>query len=451
MAKPKTRFVCRECGAEQPGWMGRCPTCGEWNTLEEVIPSPGVRIERSLAGGQVSRLAEISPSGRERIQVPIGEFARVLGGGLVPGAVTLLSGDPGIGKSTLLLQLAATMSAQGHKTLYVSAEESAHQIKLRADRLSLKADDLYISSEICMDTILTQIGDLKPTIVVVDSIQTVYLEDVSSSAGSVTQVRECAAALVRAAKTMDMAVFLVGHVTKAGSIAGPRLLEHIVDTVLYMEGERFHSYRLLRSVKNRFGSTDEVGVFEMREEGMVEVPNPSQVFLEERLGRATGSAIAVTMEGTRPLLVEVQALASTSNLPHPRRTANGFDINRVLLLAAVLAKRVGLALNDQDIFVNVVGGLRVGEPAVDLPAAVAMASSHYNRPVREGLAMFGEVGLSGELRSVGQSERRINEARKLGFDHILMPPIRNSSTKTDGVAILGVRTLSEAVDLALQK
>jgi len=451
MAKAKTRFVCRECGAEQPGWMGRCPTCGEWNTLEEVIPSPGVRVERSLISGQVSRLAEISPTGRERIPVPISEFARVLGGGLVPGAVTLLSGDPGIGKSTLLLQLAAAMASQGHKTLYVSAEESAHQIKLRADRLNLDAADLYISSEICMDTILTQIGDLRPTMVIVDSVQTVYLEDVSSSAGSVTQVRECAAALVRAAKTMDMSVFLVGHVTKAGSIAGPRLLEHIVDTVLYMEGERFHAYRLLRSVKNRFGSTDEVGVFEMREEGMIEVSNPSQVFLEERLGRATGSAIAVTMEGTRPLLVEVQALASPSNLPHPRRTSNGFDTNRVLLLAAVLAKRVGLGLNDQDVFVNVVGGLRVGEPAVDLPVAVAMASSYYNRPVREGLAMFGEVGLSGELRSVGQSERRINEAKKLGFGQILMPPMRNGSTQADGVAILGVRTLAEAVDLALQK
>lgn len=456
MTKKRTRFVCEACGAMQLKWMGRCPECGEWNTLvEQVLSKPSNAsngVAAPAAEARAFSLVDISSNTHERVTVPIEELNRVLGGGIVPGAVVLLGGDPGIGKSTLLLQLAAIMSEGDGKTLYVSGEESLQQIKLRASRLSLDSSQLYVLSETNLERIAHQIEEMEPTLVIVDSIQSIYTEARDASAGSIGQVRDCATSLLRLAKVRNVPTFIVGHVTKSGSIAGPKALEHIVDTVLYLEGERFHTYRLLRSVKNRFGSTNEVGVFEMCDKGLLEVPNPSQMFLEERLGHASGSAVAVTMEGTRPILVEIQALVSQSNLNYPRRTCNGIDTNRLLLLAAVLTKRVGLKLGKQDIFVNVVGGLHIREPAVDLAIAVAIASSYYNRPVSADLAIFGEVGLAGELRRVSQSERRCGEASKLGFEHILMPRTKDGNPpEGDGVEPVTARSVAEAIDVALEK
>ena len=456
MVKGHTRFVCQACGATQARWMGRCPECAEWNTLvETIVEEPARSAARSLiASGPESQayaLPDIPTSAGTLLPVPIEELSRVLGGGIIPGAVVLVGGDPGIGKSTLLLQLAATMSTGPAPVLYVSGEESLQQIKLRAERLGANSPQLYILAETNLERILQQIEKVRPCLAIVDSVQSIRMEALASSAGSISQVRECASALLRLAKAENVPIFIVGHVTKSGSIAGPRVLEHIVDTVLYLEGERFHAYRLLRSVKNRFGSTNEVGVFEMRDSGMVEVTNPSQIFLEERLEHATGSTVAVTMEGTRPILVEVQALVSQASLDHPRRTCNGVDLNRILLLAAVLSKRVGLRLGEQDIFVNVVGGLRVHEPAVDLAVAVAIASSFYNRPVSPDLAIFGEIGLAGELRSVSQAERRLREAAKLGFRRGLMSRIRGGQElRVSGIQPLMVRSVAEAISLALE-
>jgi len=456
MAKSRTRFVCQSCGATQPRWMGRCPECGEWNTLiETVIESPTRSALPDQSHGPESApqpLPDISSSSDVRLDVPMDELSRVLGGGIVPGSVVLVGGDPGIGKSTLLLQLAAMMTAGDAPVLYASGEESLQQIKLRAERLGINSANLYILSETNLDQILQHIERLHPRLAVVDSVQSIYTEALSSSPGSVSQVRECASSLLRLAKAQNIPTFLVGHVTKPGVIAGPRVLEHIVDTVLYLEGERFHTYRLLRSVKNRFGSTNEVGVFEMRDSGIVEVTNPSEMFLEERPNHATGSAVAVTMEGTRPLLVEIQALVSQTSVDYPRRTCNGVDMNRLLLLTAVLSKRVGLRLADQDIFVNVVGGLRVNEPAVDLAIAVAIASSFHNRPVHADMAIFGEIGLAGELRSVSQTDRRLREAAKLGFKRGLMPKSRGKiGAIADGFQISTVGTVAEAVGLALDR
>lgn len=463
MAKSRTRFVCQNCGATQPRWMGRCPECGEWNTMVETMvekPSRSAADARRLqsAANPACPLPKIPSDGGRRVPVPMEELSRVLGGGIVPGAVTLIAGDPGIGKSTLLLQLAAMMGEGGSAVLYVSGEESLQQIKLRAERLSLHCPGLYILAETNLERILPQIEEIRPRLAIIDSVQSVYTESLTSSAGSISQVRECAALLMRLAKAQGVPIFIVGHVTKTGSIAGPRVLEHIVDTVLYLEGERFHTYRLLRSVKNRYGSTNEVGVFEMRDDGLKEVPNPSQVFLEERLGHATGSSVAVTMEGTRPILVEIQALVSKGSPERPRRTCNGVDLNRLLLLIAVLSKRVGLRLGDQDIFVNVVGGLRIHEPAIDLAIAVAIASSFHNRPVHADLAIFGEVGLNGELRSVGHADRRLREAAKLGFGRGLMPRTRGSrelqaeGTQYDrAIEAIAVRSVAEAIGMALEQ
>jgi DNA repair protein RadA/Sms len=379
MSRRHTRFVCQECGAVQPKWVGRCPDCGEWNTLVETMVESESRSPPSVDPDTILRnpprkLSEVRADELERIPVPLVEFSRVLGGGIVPGSLVLIGGDPGIGKSTLLLQVSALLAQNGGKVLYVSGEESAQQIKMRARRLGLAPEELYVLTETNIHAIIEHASQLRPTAVVVDSIQTVYLEELSSAAGSVSQVRECAALLMRTAKADNVPIFLVGHVTKAGSIAGPRVLEHIVDTVLYLEGDRFHAYRLLRSVKNRFGATSEVGVFEMKNEGLVEVLNPSAAFLEERLPNASGSAIGVTMEGTRPIMVEFQALSSTTAFGNPRRTANGIDFNRLLLLVAVLSKRVGLQLSDQDVFVNVVGGLtKLGFKRCILPRSLRRA------------------------------------------------------------------------------
>lgn len=377
------------------------------------------------------------------------EFSRVLGGGVVPGSMILIGGDPGIGKSTLLLQVSAQMATNRRPVLYVSGEESPQQIRMRADRLGLSADDLYLLAETNLDQVIEHVYSLNPHAVIIDSIQTMYTEDLDSTAGSITQVRECASRLMALAKSEGVPVFVVGHVTKEGNIAGPRVLEHIVDAVLYLEGERFHSYRLLRGVKNRFGSTNEVGVFEMTQHGLVEITNPSEAFLAERLTAVPGSTVAVTLEGTRPLLVEVQALTSPTAFSVPRRTANGVDFNRLLLLTAVLSKRIGLPLGNQDIFVNVVGGLKVAEPAADLSIAVAIASSQQGIPVAPDLAIIGEIGLSGELRSVTQVEKRINEAGKLGFKRVLLPRARRNGNVHPDMQLIPARSLGEALDIAL--
>jgi DNA repair protein RadA/Sms len=385
------------------------------------------------------------------MQVPMTEFSRVLGGGIVPGSVVLIAGDPGIGKSTLLLQVTALVSETVGKVLYVSGEESAPQIKARAERLGISAERVFLLTETDVDLIIDHIHQLEPRLVVVDSIQTIHAPELSSSAGNISQVRESASRLTDVAKGEGVPVFIAGHVTKGGAIAGPRVLEHMVDTVLYLEGERFHAYRLLRSVKNRFGSTDEVGVFEMSGQGMLEVTNPSEAFLSER-SEGTGSAIAVTLEGTRPLLVEIQALTSTTSFGLPRRTANGIDFNRLLLLAAVLSKRMGLRLHDQDVFVNVVGGLRINEPAADLSVAVAITSSYRDVPVARDLAIMGEIGLSGELRSISQAGKRLNEAARLGFKRCLLPSsVRLSKDLPPGMEVVRARTLGQALDVALDR
>ncbi|MHB9033174.1 MAG: DNA repair protein RadA [Anaerolineae bacterium] len=449
MSKASVRFVCQNCGNSQAKWMGRCPECGEWNSLVEVTTSASNRAETSA--NKAKLLADIDSNPQQRLEVPIGEFNRVLGGGLVPGSLVLVGGDPGIGKSTLLLQVAGLLSQGSSPVLYVSGEESAQQIKMRAERLGVVAPQLYLLAETDLERINEQIETLHPMLAVVDSIQSVRMAGIESSSGSITQVRECANSLLHLAKSLGVPIFIIGHVTKSGAIAGPRVLEHIVDTVLYLEGERFHAFRLLRSVKNRFGSTEEVGVFEMRDVGLREVDNPSQVFLEERPSHAPGSTIAVTMEGTRPLMVEVQALASHSALQFPRYTCNGIDLNRLWLLTAVLGKRVGLHLQDQDIFVNVIGGLRLHEPAADLAVALAIASSLQSKPVLADLVVFGEIGLAGELRSVGHIERRLREAAKLGFSRAIIPLVRGGSLPTiDHFQVQMARTAAEAISAAFE-
>lgn len=444
--------------------MGRCPQCNAWNSMVEelIVPPPVARhvVARGLSGTSAPRrLAEISGDVEERLSLGISEFARVLGGGIVPGSIVLVGGDPGIGKSTLMLQVAIELAHKG-TVLYVSGEESERQIKMRALRLLRQnevdsgiegmPEDLLLVTETSLSVILEHISTVNPLLLVLDSIQTTYLPELESSAGSVTQVRECASRLRELAKSSGIAVFLIGHVTKEGAIAGPRVLEHIVDTVLYLEGDRFQSYRLLRSVKNRFGATSEVGVFEMRERGMIEVTNPSEAFLAERMVNAPGSAIAVTMEGTRPLLVEVQGLTSPTSFGNPRRTPNGVDMNRLLLTVAVLNRRVGLRLGEQDIFLNVVGGIRVDEPAADLAMAVALASSYRDAPVRADTVLIGEVGLSGELRMVGQMPARLREAAKLGFQHAIVPRLlRKSEPWPEGIEVIEARSLRQALETAL--
>jgi DNA repair protein RadA/Sms len=455
MAKARTQYVCQNCDSISLRWMGRCPTCGEWNTLVETraeSPAPAGLWKAGQPLSTSQPLAQVEEETSGRLILPMPELNRVLGGGIVPGSLVLVGGEPGIGKSTLLLQIASSISEQEGPVLYVSGEESPQQMRLRARRLGIQGERLYVLTETNLEAIIANVEQLKPRMLIVDSIQTVYCEGLTSGAGSVSQVREAASRLMKVAKGQGLPTFIVGHVTKTGAIAGPKVLEHIVDTVLYLEGERFHTYRLLRTVKNRFGPTSEVGVFEMQSEGMVEVPNPSETFLAERLPHASGSAIAVTMEGTRPLLVEIQALASTTSFGQPRRTTNGVDFNRLLLITAVLSRRVGIQLHDQDVFVNVVGGLQLEEPAVDLAVAVAIASSTQDRPVAADLALVGEVGLSGELRSVGRLEARLNEAIKLGFKRCIVPrSIRYEPPARDGLAVIGARSVQEAVQIALRQ
>jgi DNA repair protein RadA/Sms len=455
MAKTYTQWTCQNCGRTTPREMGRCPGCGEWGTMVEVLEEPKAKSALpSVPGSVPRRLSEIETGGLERLELPLNEFARVLGGGVVPGSLVLVGGEPGIGKSTLLLQIAGLMvESMGRPVLYVSGEESARQIKMRARRLGINSDDLFLVTETGLEIILRHAEQVQPQVLIVDSVQTVTSDELTSAAGSISQVRQAASRFQWWAKAEGVSVFLVGHVTKEGAIAGPKVLEHIVDTVLYLEGDRFHTYRLLRSVKNRFGATSEVGVFEMRERGMIEVTNPSEAFLAERMVNAPGSAIAVTMEGTRPLLVEIQALASHTSFGNPRRTANGIDFNRLLLITAVLARRVGLKLYDQDVFVNVIGGLQVEEPAADLAAAVAIASSVRDRPVAADLAIVGEVGLSGEVRAVGQTAARLREAAQLGFRRCLVPKSLRcgGDPLPEGIETIRVRSVAEAVEKALVK
>ena len=458
MAAPKQKavFVCESCGNESPKWEGRCPSCGEWNTLVEFSRGGRGKRDRPWTGispaTQIQELSDVSVENMPRLGLSSPEFNRVLGGGIVPGSMTVIAGDPGIGKSTLLLRVAADVAATGGKALYVSGEESMTQIRMRADRLGVPGDNLYLLQATGLGEIMSHLEETRPVLAVVDSIQTVYDESLDSSAGTPGQIRECTRVFMQWAKANDVPMILTGHVTKGGDIAGPRVLEHMVDVVLYMEGDPISSWRLLRAVKNRFGSTNEIGVFEMVEQGLVDVDDPSKSFLSERNEGAVGSVVVATLEGTRPLLVEVQALTNPSMLPTPRRVATGIDFNRLLLVCAVLTRRTGLSLADQDVIVNVTGGLRIAEPAADLGVALAIASSMRNTPLASGLAAVGEIGLSGEVRRVPQLDRRISEAARLGFSECLVPKVFDEAKSSiSGLTPTRVATIGDALKAALQR
>ena len=450
MAKGKTStvFFCQSCGYESPKWMGQCPGCREWNTFveETVEKKSAVKAqERRAAGGPVC-LSSIETKDEERVTTRMQELDRVLGGGIVPGSLVLVGGDPGIGKSTLLLQVCQKLADDGHEVLYISGEESLKQIKLRAERIGQFSDKLRLFCETNLELIGDTIRSNKPEVVIIDSIQTMYNEDVSSAPGSVSQVRESTSVLMQLAKGLGISIFIVGHVTKEGTVAGPRVLEHMVDTVLYFEGDRHASYRILRAVKNRFGSTNEIGVFEMRETGLTEVENPSQFMLNGRPEEASGSIVACSMEGTRPILLEIQALVARSQLAMPRRTAAGMDYNRVSLLLAVLEKRLNLHLSGSDVYVNIAGGIRINEPAIDLGVVLAIVSSSRDRAIDEKVLAFGEVGLSGEVRAVSQAAQRVQEAKKLGFTTVILPEVcREQIGDVKGVRLIGVRSVGDAV------
>jgi len=452
--KPKSKavFVCQQCGRESPKWLGRCPGCQEWNSFVETVVTVSSQVSTWLYSEEnaPSELSKLKTEAYPRLSFHFTEFNRVLGGGLVAGSLVLVGGDPGIGKSTLLLQASSALAERGGKVVYVSGEESAQQIKLRSERLGVGGDRLFILPETNLEAILGRLGELSPNLVVVDSIQTVYLEGLTGTPGSVGKIRECTLRLMRWAKRAGIPALITGHVTKDGAIAGPRVLEHIVDVVLYLEGETFSSYRILRSTKNRFGSTNEVGVFEMSGGGLIEVANPSEAFLTSHRDGAVGSAVVPTFEGSRPLLVEIQALTSLTGFGPPRRIANGVDFNRLLLIAAVLSRRAGVNLSNQDIITNVIGGMRIGEPAADLGMALAIASSHRDARVAQSLVAIGEVGLSGELRAVPQLERRIAEAARLGFKRCLIPEASaRLSSGAKGIELLPASTVTEALRLGL--
>ncbi len=450
MAKAKTTaFFCQNCGYESAKWQGQCPACHEWNTFtEEPVArvSGSAAVKKAAAEIRPVRLSEIQMDEKQRISSGMGELDRVLGGGIVAGSLMLVGGDPGIGKSTLLLQVCHNLTGEGHHVLYVSGEESAQQIKLRAKRIGEFRDDLMLLCETNLELIRAVIEKTRPEIVVIDSIQTMYHETVSAAPGSVSQVREATNVLMQIAKGMGISIFLVGHVTKEGVVAGPRVLEHMVDTVLYFEGDRYASYRILRGVKNRFGSTNEIGVFEMRQSGLREVTNPSEYMLEGKPENASGSIVACSMEGSRPILIEIQALVCHTNLPMPRRTTAGTDFNRVNLLLAVLEKRAGMQLSACDVYVNIAGGIRMTEPAIDLGLILALVSSYKDIAIDEKTIAFGEVGLSGEIRSVNMAQQRVQEAKKLGFETVLMPRVSvKALQKVEGIRIIGLETVRDAV------
>lgn len=444
MAKKTTAFFCSECGYESAKWLGQCPGCREWNTfVEEPVTKTG-RAVRITNTKKPSLLKDISTKEEARMTTGFGELDRVLGGGIVRGSLTLIGGDPGIGKSTILLQVCKNLSDQGRKVLYISGEESLKQIKIRADRIGQFNDNIRLFCETDLELIEQTLRDEKPDVAVIDSIQTIYNSDVSSAPGSVSQVRESTNILMQTAKTENISIFVVGHVTKEGVVAGPRVLEHMVDTVLYFEGDRHASYRILRGVKNRFGSTNEIGVFEMCQNGLQEVKNPSEYMLNGRPENASGSVVACTIEGTRPILAEIQALVCRTNFGMPRRTAAGTDYNRVNLLMAVLEKRLGFHMGEFDAYVNVAGGIKINEPALDLGIVMAIISSYRDLPIDEKTIVFGEVGLSGEVRAVNMAERRVAEAVKLGFTRCIMPEVsRKGLTDRKGIDVIGVKNIQD--------
>ena len=452
--KKKTMYVCQNCGYDNTRWMGKCPGCGAWNTMVEEVVAPPAEERRGTAssGEPPQPIAEIRAEDLPRFSTGSGELDRVLGGGVIPGAMVLVVGDPGVGKSSLTLRASADIARAGRRVLYVTGEESARQIRMRADRLQAVADELLVVSETNLDAICAHVENVKPALFIIDSIQTMYRPDIESAPGSVSQVRECAMELMRVAKTAGIAVFVIGHVTKEGSLAGPRVLEHIVDTVLYFEGERNAEYRVLRAVKNRFGSTNELGLFEMRDVGLVDVPDASKLFLSERAPES-GSVIVPTVEGTRPLLVEVQALVAPTPYQPPRRTADSVDVKRIQLLLAVLEKRVRLPIGAADVYVKVAGGIRLDEPAADLALCVAMASSFAGRLPRPQMVVCGEVGLSGEVRTVSQAEQRIIEAQRLGFHAAVLPMknYRQLKGKFAGMELFGADTIGDALKCAMPK
>lgn len=450
MAKAKKSvFFCQNCGHEESKWLGQCPMCKEWNTfVEEKVRTVGTAAGKGRREAQVVSLTSVSTREDERISTNIKELDRVLGGGIVPGSLILVGGDPGIGKSTLLLQVCQSLARMDKKILYISGEESLKQIRLRANRMGEFRDTLYLLCETNLGMIRDVIEKEKPEMVVIDSIQTMYNEEIGSAPGSVSQVRESTSLLLQLAKGWNIAIFIVGHVTKEGTVAGPRVLEHMVDTVLYFEGDRHASYRILRGVKNRFGSTNEIGVFEMQKKGLVEVENPSEFMLSGKPEHASGSVVACAMEGTRPMLMEIQALVCRSSFGMPRRTAAGLDYNRVNLLMAVLEKRLGLPLSNYDAYVNIAGGVRMNEPAADLGIVMAIASSYKNKVFPEDTVVFGEVGLSGEVRAVTMPEQRVAEAGKLGFKTCIMPEVsRKAVGEIEGMEIIGVKSVNQAMSL----
>lgn len=458
MAKEKTIFFCKECGYEISKWQGQCPGCHAWNTLVEAPAAKKGKTASGVAGHRMTvqakpmKISEIEAGEESRKQTGMAELDRVLGGGIVPGSLLLVGGDPGIGKSTLLLQMCRLLAEKKTKVLYVSGEESARQIKMRAERLGTFTDDLLLFSETCMSTVIQAVEQVQPEVVIIDSIQTMFEENVDAAPGSVSQVREVTATLLHLAKSRNITVFIVGHVTKEGNVAGPRMLEHMVDTVLYFEGDKTAMYRMLRGVKNRFGSTNEVGVFEMRNQGLIEVPNPSEYMMQGRLENEAGSVVVCTMEGTRPFLIEVQALVCQTTFPVPRRTAVGTDYNRVNLLMAVLEKRLGVRMADCDAYVNVAGGMRIVEPALDLALVAALLSSHHGRSLDGSTILFGEVGLVGEVRAVSQAERRVAEAVKTGYTTCILPESNRISIEkagnldVRGVKLIGIKHIREILD-----
>ncbi len=456
-AKLKSVYVCSECGFESPKWFGKCPGCGQWNTMNEEIQEPASKFS---AGSSVRRTAartaipitQISTSEEARYHTGMSELDRVLGGGIVKGSLTLISGEPGIGKSTILLQICGTLG-KGHKILYVSGEESARQIKLRASRLGIESENLYILTETDIQAVIEEIRQTKPNLVMIDSIQTMNFTDLSSSPGSVSQVRECTNAVMHVAKSLEIPVILVGHVNKDGAIAGPKVLEHIVDTVLVFEGDRQLSYRILRAVKNRYGSTNEIGVFDMAEDGLHQVENPSQALLSGRPTNVSGTCVTCMIEGSRPILAEIQGLATSSGFGTPRRMSTGFDYNRMSLLLAVLEKRAGYYFANLDAYVNVVGGLRLDEPAGDLAVALALVSSLKDKPIRDSAIVFGEIGLAGELRTVTHTEARISEADRLGFDTCILPynSLSRISHSFQHIRLIGVKNVKQAFETATEQ
>ena len=450
MAKgKKSVFFCQNCGHEENKWLGQCPMCKEWNTfVEEPVSFSKSASAKLIKDAEVVALKHVETDQEERIKTKIEELDRVLGGGIVPGSLLLVGGDPGIGKSTLLLQVCQRLCEDKHQVLYISGEESLKQIKLRANRMGEFTEDLLLLCETNLEIVKNVIQKRKPEVVIIDSIQTMYSEEVASAPGSVSQVRESTNVFMQLAKGLGISIFIVGHVTKEGTVAGPRVLEHMVDTVLYFEGDRHASYRILRGVKNRFGSTNEIGVFEMRQNGLVEVENPSEFMLNGKPENASGSVVACSMEGTRPILIEIQALVCSSNFGMPRRTAAGTDYNRVNLLMAVLEKRVGIHLSNYDAYVNIAGGIKMNEPAVDLGIVMAIVSSYKNQPIDEKTIVFGEVGLSGEVRAVNMPEQRVAEAKKLGFTTYIMPEVSREVVKNiKGIKIIGVKTINEALQV----